>query len=81
MRIVFPFIAFLTAQFLHAQLNIIHLEKGISSPKAGLVSVSWLSGHWTGEALGGITEEFWTPLLGGSIMFAFKLVVDGAVLF
>lgn len=81
MRIVFPFIAFLAAQFLQAQLNTIHLEEGMSSPRAGLETVSWLSGHWTGEALGGITEEFWTPPLGGSMMFAFKLVVDGEVLF
>ncbi len=81
MRFILPVVAFLAAQIVQAQLNTIHLEEGMSSPKAGLDTVSWMSGHWTGEALGGITEEFWTPPRGGSMMFAFKLVVDGEVQF
>lgn len=70
------FLLFYSA-YLGAQENTLRLNPDQLPVRAGLSSVSWLSGHWQGEALGGITEEVWTPPLGGSMMFAFKLVVDG----
>lgn len=54
-------------------------EKG--SPKATLLDVSWISGNWKGEALGGICEENWSEPIGNSMMFNFKLVKDGKVVF
>ncbi len=54
---------------------------GAQSPAATLNDVRWIEGHWKGEAFGGITEEIWTAPLGGSMMCAFKLVVDGKVSF
>ena len=54
-------------------------EKG--SPKATLQDVKWIVGNWTGEALGGICQETWSEPIGNSIMFSFKLVVDGKVAF
>ena len=56
-------------------------EEGSISPKAELSQVAWMEGHWRGEAFGGITEEIWSPPLGGSMMFSFKLVADGKVTF
>ncbi|MBQ4913706.1 hypothetical protein J8L85_04610 [Maribacter sp. MMG018] len=56
-------------------------EEGFNSPKATLEQVAWMTGHWKGEAFGGITEEIWSPPLGGSMMFSFKLVADGKVTF
>ena len=47
------------------------------SPKATLADIAWLSGHWRGEAFGGITEEIWSPPLGDSMMGSFKLVSEG----
>lgn len=61
--------------------NTISFEDGGVSPKADLSEVAWLEGHWKGEALGGITEEIWSPSLGGSMMFSFKLVSNGVVQF
>lgn len=61
--------------------NTIFLEEGMDSPMADLNDVAWLAGHWQGEAFGGITEELWTPALGGSMMGSFKLVHDGEVSF
>lgn len=61
--------------------NTLKLDTIKGSPKAELMEVSWISGNWYGEALGGITEEIWTPPLGGSMMGSFKLVVDGKVQF
>jgi len=61
--------------------NTISFEEGSISPKATLADVAWIEGHWQGEAFGGITEEIWSPPLGGSMMFSFKLVTDGKVQF
>jgi len=55
--------------------------EGDKSPKATLEDVSWIAGHWKGEAFGGIAEEIWSPPLGDSMMFVFKLVSDGKVQF
>ncbi len=61
--------------------NTMSFKDGETSPKAALKEISWMEGHWKGEAFGGITEEIWSPPLGGSMMFSFKLVVDGEVNF
>lgn len=63
-----------------AQNTLSYSENG-TSPKADLKEIAWMEGHWTGEAFGGITEEIWSPPLGGSMMFSFKLVTDGEVNF
>ena len=63
-----------------AQNTISYTEKGIS-PKATLNDVSWVAGHWKGEAFGGIAEEIWSPPLGDSMMFVFKLATKGKVQF
>ncbi len=59
----------------------VQLKKGEVSPKANLKDVSWVSGHWRGEAFGGIAEEIWSPPLGNSMMFSFKLVNDNEISF
>jgi hypothetical protein len=61
--------------------NTFTLDEGSKSPPASLNSISWLEGHWRGEAFGGIVEEIWSPPLGGSMMCSFKLVVDDKVKF
>lgn len=61
--------------------NTLQLKEGQQSPNANLDDVSWISGYWKGEALGGIAEEIWSPALGGSMMFSFRLVNDGKVTF
>lgn len=61
--------------------NTLQLQEGEASPKASLKDVSWLQGHWKGEALGGIAEEIWSPPLGESMMFVFRLVHDQTVSF
>ena len=61
--------------------NILHFDPVAGSPEADLGSVAWIAGHWRAEALGGVTEEIWSPPLGGSMMASFKLVVDDQVKF
>lgn len=57
------------------------LAVGQSSPKASIEQLSWLAGHWRGEALGGVVEEHWAPPSAGSMVGSFKLSVDGKVKF
>jgi hypothetical protein len=61
--------------------NTITYNDSIGSPEATLNDLSWVSGYWKGKAFGGIIEEVWTPNLGGSMMCAFKLIVEGKVKF
>ena len=64
-----------------AQTKTLKFTEGSTSPPAKLEDLKWISGYWKGEAFGGITEEFWSPPLGDSMMFSFKLVVDNKVVF
>ena len=73
-------VLFLTSISSQAQ-NTLSLPENATSPKADLAEIAWMEGHWKGEAFGGIVEEIWSPPLGGSMMFSFKLVNDGKVSF
>lgn len=57
------------------------LAEGSESPKASLNEIAWIAGHWKGEAFGGIAQEIWSPPLGDSMMFVFKLAAEGKVQF
>ena len=77
-------VLFLVPLLIHAQTNFentIPYDAEQGSPKADLKAISWISGHWKGEAFGGITEEVWTPPAGGSMMCVFKLIVENQVKF
>ncbi|WP_047418436.1 DUF6265 family protein [Cellulophaga sp. Hel_I_12] len=56
-------------------------QENTPSPKATLADASFIQGHWKGEAFGGTTEEIWTTAMGNSMLFSFRLVVDGKVNF
>ncbi|MDP5231205.1 MAG: DUF6265 family protein [Cellulophaga sp.] len=61
--------------------NTITLAEDETSPKATITDASFMEGHWKGEAFGGDTEEIWTSAMGDSMLFSFRLVVDGKVNF
>jgi len=61
--------------------NTLSFTEDMTSPEANLEDVSWIQGHWKGEAFGGVTEEIWSPPLGDSMMFVFKLVANGSTQF
>ncbi len=84
MFILVGFLLFQSVNFGYAQdafPNTQRMDSIKISPTATLQDISWIQGHWKGEAFGGIVEEIWTPPLGGSMMCAFKLVVDEEVRF
>ena len=78
---IFITIISLTGFSQQSATNTLQLSENQTSPKASLDDVSWIQGHWKGEAFGGITEEIWSPPLGDSMMFSFKLVEDDKVVF
>ena len=43
--------------------------------------MSWLAGHWQGEAFGGQCEEVWTTPEGPSMMGMFKLIKGNEIVF
>src|SRR5262245_27094154 len=57
------------------------LGAGKQSPVATIADMSWLSGHWEGEGLGGVSEEMWSPPKNGVMMGMFRLVRDGKPIF
>jgi len=86
MKYSFIIVCFLLTIFFNCKAqvknsNTLSFRDGMVSPKASLNDVSWIEGHWKGEAFGGIAEEIWSPPLGDSMMFVFKLVSEGKVVF
>ena len=61
--------------------NTLQLGKDQNPPKGDITMVSWMEGHWKGEAFGGDIEELWSPTADNSMMFVFRLLVDGKVSF
>lgn len=78
MKTLFLFLSFST--FCFAQ-NTLHYNDKKGSEKANLKDIQWLEGNWKGEAFGGTYEENWSKPSGGSMLFSFKLVADGKVVF
>ncbi|MFC4738550.1 DUF6265 family protein [Flavobacterium ponti] len=78
MKKLLLFLLFTTLGF--AQ-NTLHYNDEKGSEKATLQDIKWLEGNWVGEAFGGTYEENWSAPFGGSMMFNFKLVVKGKVVF
>lgn len=81
MKRLFILIILLSAGLNFAQQKTLSLAENGVSPKASLNQVSWIQGHYVGEAFGGKTEEIWSPPFGDSMMFVFKLTVDDKTAF
>lgn len=62
--------------------NTLKLTENTTRSKASIEDIKWLAGHWKGDALGGVSEEVWTPPMAGSMMGSYRLVMgDTAVIF
>ena len=57
------------------------LSLGAKSPPATIADMAWFAGHWAGEALGGFSEEIWSPPKGGAMMGMYRLVRDKPVFY
>ncbi|MBO0591598.1 hypothetical protein I2486_09265 [Cellulophaga sp. E16_2] len=74
-----PFFLLLLVTSLCTAQHTLSLPENETGPKATLADASFMTGHWIGEAFGGISEEIWTKAEGDSMMFSFRLVIDGKV--
>jgi hypothetical protein len=54
---------------------------GATPPAATIADMAWLAGHWTGQALGGTTEEMWTPPAHGTMLGMYRLIREGKPVF
>ena len=59
--------------------NTMKLGEGQKSPEANIEDVSWIAGHWEGEAWGGMAEEVWSSPAAGAMMGSFRHVAEGKV--
>lgn len=50
-------------------------------PTATVDEMAWLAGRWTGDGLGGRTEEIWSPPDAGVMMGMFRLIHGDKVAF
>lgn len=57
------------------------LAEGKGSPPATIDQVAWIAGHWTGEGLGGISEEIWSEPDAGSMMAVYRSMREGEISF
>lgn len=70
---------FLLCTTLCSAQNILSSSENEAAPEATIQDAAFIEGHWKGEAFGGLAEEIWTSGLGNSMMFSFRLVIDGVV--
>lgn len=70
----------LTAAPIYAQTKLtehtFNLAEGQAPAPASIEDFAWLAGRWTGEGLGGRTEEVWTPPDAGAMVGTFRLIRD-----
>jgi len=79
-----PIFLVFSCSWLHSQsmdTKVLKLEEGTMSPSAKISDITWIAGHWRGEALGGIVDEIWYPPAGGQMMGVFRLTSDQNVQF
>jgi hypothetical protein len=61
--------------------NTLTLAPDAPRPAARVADLSWLSGRWVGEGLGGQIDEVWSEPAGGAMVGYFRLVKDGKPVF
>ena len=69
----------------HAQIknteNTLKLSEGQVGEKAMIGDMAWLAGSWSGEGLGGISEEMWSAPAGGAMVGTYRLIKGGKPVF
>ena len=53
---------------------------GTARPKATIEDIAWLAGHWTGNALGGVSEEIWSPPHANAMMGSYRLIKNDTLI-
>ena len=61
--------------------NTLKLTPGQASAPATIADMEWLAGHWTGDGLGGRSEEIWSPPANGAMMGMHRHIKDDKAVF
>lgn len=61
--------------------NVLVLDDPKNMPKASIQDVAWFAGHWQGEALGGLSDEYWSQPMAGAMFGMYRLVKADKVVF
>jgi hypothetical protein len=59
----------------------VKLTPGQKPAAATIADMAWLAGHWTGDGLGGVSEEMWTAPHDGVMLGMYRLIRDGKPVF
>lgn len=68
---------FLASLALMLLLSVSGAHAQTETQRAEIEDISWLVGRWTGEGLGGVMEEVWSPAVDGQMVGHFSLTIDG----
>jgi Domain of unknown function (DUF6265) len=73
----------ISASFAQSQLspNTLQLDNPRNMPPANITQLSWIAGHWQGEALGGVCQEYWIEPLAGSMTGMFRMIRNDKIAF
>lgn len=61
--------------------NTLKLAAGQAGPPATLQEAAWLAGAWSGQGLGGVSEEHWTAPAGGAMLGMYRIIHEGKATF
>ena len=61
--------------------NTLKLAEGQVGEKAVIGDMAWLAGSWSGEGLGGVSEEMWSSPAGGAMVGTYRLIKGGKPVF
>ena len=61
--------------------NTLKLAPGQASAKATIADMAWLAGHWSGDGLGGRSEEIWSAPANGVMMGMYRHIKDDKAVF
>ena len=61
--------------------NTLRLSPGEKPPPALIDDMAWLAGRWSGEGLGGLSEETWSAPAGGAMLGMYRLINDAHPVF
>lgn len=79
--IIFLILLLFTISVAAQREKTIALEEDTVAQQIALNELSWIEGHWRGEAFGGIAEEIWSAPEAGSMMFVFRHIINNKVNF
>jgi len=61
--------------------NTLKLAEGQKSENASISDMAWLAGSWSGEGLGGLSDETWSQPSGGTMVGTYRLIKGGKPVF